>query len=149
MLKGFKEFIMRGNVIDLAVAVVIGTAFTAIVSALVDGLLNPALGALFNADSLATAWIVEIPTLTGDKPAELKFGLLVAAVIQFLLVAAAVYFALVFPINKLRERAEAKRKAGAPEEEVPPTELDLLTELRDLLSRTEGSPGDRGSHAAQ
>ncbi len=149
MLKGFKEFIMRGNVIDLAVAVVIGTAFTAIVSALVDGLLNPALGALFNADSLATAWVVEIPTLTGGAPAELKFGLLVAAVIQFLLVAAAVFFALVLPINKLRERAEAKRQAGATEEEVPPTELDLLTEIRDLLAKSETGPGEHGSHAAR
>jgi len=104
MLKGFKEFIMRGNVIDLAVAVVIGAAFTAIVNALVEGLLNPALGALFNAENLKSAWIVEIPTLSGGT-AQLAFGAVAAAIIQFLLVAAAVYFALVLPVNKLKERA--------------------------------------------
>ena len=147
MLKGFKEFIMRGNVIDLAVAVVIGAAFTSIVNSLVEGLLNPALGALFNADNLKTAWIVEIPSLSGDEPAKLLFGAVIAAVIQFLLVAAAVYFALVLPVNKLKEHAEARRKAGVTED-TPVTELDLLTEIRDLLSRTESSPGDRGSHAA-
>ena len=134
MFKGFKEFIMRGNVIDLAVAVVIGAAFTAIVNALVEGLLNPALGALFNAENLKSAWAVDIPTLSGGT-ATLMFGALVAAVIQFLLVAAAVYFALVLPVNKLKERAEAKRKAGASDEEVPPDELQLLTEIRDLLAK--------------
>ena len=133
MVKGFKEFIMRGNVIDLAVAVVIGAAFTAIVNALVAGILNPALGALFNAENLNTAWVVTIPTLSGGE-AKLMFGALVAAAIQFILVAAAVYFALVMPVNKLKERAEAKRKAGASDEEVPPDELQLLTEIRDLLA---------------
>lgn len=147
MLKGFKEFIMRGNVIDLAVAVVIGAAFTAIVNALVEGLLNPALGALFNADSLKTAWVLEIPTLSGGEPAKLMFGAVLAAVIQFLLVAAAVYFALVMPVNKLKERAEARREAGQPKPEDPITELDLLTEIRDLLAKTEGS--SPGSHAAK
>jgi large conductance mechanosensitive channel len=148
MLKGFKEFIMRGNVIDLAVAVVIGAAFTAIVNSLVESLLNPALGALFSADSLKTAWVVEIPSLAGGPPAELAFGAVVAAVIQFLLVAAAVYFALVLPVNKLKSRAEAKREAGQPDPETPVTELDLLTEIRDLLARTESS-GEHGSHAAK
>jgi|SRR5690554_3748929 len=146
MLKGFKEFIMRGNVIDLAVAVVIGAAFTAIVNALVEGLLNPALGALFNAENLKTAWILEIPTLSGGT-AELMFGAVLAAVIQFLLVAAAVYFALVLPVNRLKERAEARREAGQPKPEDPITELDLLTEIRDLLAKTESS--SPGSHAAK
>ncbi len=146
MLKGFKEFIMRGNVIDLAVAVVVGTAFTAVVNALVEAILNPALGALFNAEDLKTAWPVEIPTVDGGV-AVLAFGALVAAVIQFLLVAAAVYFALVLPINKLKERADAKRKAGASEEDVPPTELELLAQIRDLLAKTEAANGGPGKHA--
>ena len=133
MIRRFKEFIMRGNVIDLAVAVVIGAAFTAIVNALVEGIFNPALGALFNAENLDKAWIVSIPTLSGGK-ADIMFGAVVAAAIQFLLVAAAVYFALVMPVNKLKERAEAKRKAGATDEEVAPDELQLLTEIRDLLA---------------
>lgn len=133
MFKGFKEFIMRGNVIDLAVAVVIGAAFTAIVNALVEGIFNPALGALFNAENLDQAWIVTIPTLSGGE-AKIMFGAVVAATIQFLLVAAAVYFALVLPVNKLKARSEAKRKAGAPDSEVKPDELQLLTEIRDLLA---------------
>lgn len=148
MFRGFKEFILRGNVIDLAVAVVIGAAFTAIINALVEGLLNPALGALFNADNLKAAWIVEIPSLSGGDPAKLTFGAVAAAVIQFLLVAAAVYFALVLPVNKLKERAEAKRNAGQPDPEAPVTELDLLTQIRDLLARTEGVAGD-GAHVAK
>ena len=134
MFTGFKEFIMRGNVIDLAVAVVIGAAFTAIVNALVTGIFNPALGALFNAENLDKAWIVSIPTVSGGS-AEILFGAVVAAVIQFVLVAAAVYFALVLPINRMKARAEAKRNAGAPEAEVPPTELQLLADIRDLLAK--------------
>ena len=141
MFKGFKEFVMRGNVIDLAVAVVIGTAFTAIVGVLVDGVINPALGALFNTEDLSKSLIVTIPTLSGGT-AKILFGALIGAAIQFLLVAAAVYFALVMPINRLKERAEAKRKAGASDEEVPPDELQLLTEIRDLLAK----PVAEGKH---
>lgn len=148
MLKGFKEFIMRGNVIDLAVAVVIGAAFTAVINALVEGLLNPALGALFSADNLKTAWIVDIPSLSGGKPAQLMFGALVAAVIQFLLVAAAVYFALVMPINHLKRRAEEKRQAGASDAEVPPDELQLLAEIRDLLANKPTEAAGEGKHTA-
>ena len=67
MLKGFKEFILRGNVIELAVAVVIGAAFTAIVTSIVESLINPAIGALFNAESLAQSLVVVIPTTTGGE----------------------------------------------------------------------------------
>lgn len=134
-MKGFKEFIMRGNVIDLAVAVVIGAAFTGIVTALVEGIFNPAIGALFNAGSLKELWVVSIPTSEGGT-ANLAFGAVIAALIQFLLVAAVVYFVLVMPINHLRKVAEAKRAAGASDEEVPPTELDVLTEIRDLLAKS-------------
>ncbi|MHA6670289.1 large conductance mechanosensitive channel protein MscL [Homoserinimonas sp. A447] len=148
MLKGFKEFIMRGNVIDLAVAFVVGLAFTAVVNALVEQLINPLIGALFSADNLKDTLIVTVPTLAGGE-AKLYFGAVIAAIIQFLLVAAAVYFALVMPMNYLKRRAEEKRAAGASEEEVPPTELDLLAEIRDLLAKTESGPGERGTHAAQ
>lgn len=130
-MKGFKDFILRGNVIDLAVAVVIGTAFTAIVTKIVDAVINPAIGALFNASSLDTTWIVEIPSLT-EEPAKLAFGAVVGAVINFLIVAAVVYFVLVLPINKLRERQAARK--GIAEEEAGPTETQLLAEIRDLLA---------------
>ncbi len=142
VIHGFKNFIMRGNVIDLAVAVVIGAAFTAIVNALVTGIFNPALGALFNAENLDKAWVVSIPTLSGGT-AKIMFGAVAAAVIQFVLVAAAVYFALVMPVNRLKARAEAKRKAGASDEEVKPDELQLLTEIRDLLAASRGATPER------
>jgi large conductance mechanosensitive channel len=137
MLNGFKEFILRGNVIDLAVAVVIGTAFSAIVTAIVSSVFNPAIGALFDAESLSTAFAVEIPTTSG-KTATIVFGAVIAAVIQFLLVALVVYFALIVPINFLKKRAFQKKEAGIPavKEDTPPTELELLAEIRDLLAKT-------------
>jgi large conductance mechanosensitive channel len=136
-VKGFREFILRGNVIDLAVAVVIGAAFTAIVTAIVSGILNPALGALFNAESLNDAFDVVIPTVDGGE-ATIKFGMAVAALIQFLLVAAVVYFALILPINYLGRVSFQKKKdqiaAGVEDPEVAPTEVELLIEIRNLLA---------------
>ena len=130
MISGFKEFIMRGNVIELAVAVVIGAAFTAVVNAIVDGIFNPLIAAIFNADTLKNSMTIPL----GD--AELSFGLVLAALIQFLLVAAVVYFAFVMPLNKLKENQARRRQAGVPldPKKNPVTDLDLLTEIRDLLA---------------
>ncbi len=132
MIKGFKEFILRGNVIDLAVAVVIGAAFTGIVNAIVGSVLNPAIGALFNAESLATALPVEIPTTSGGT-STMYFGAVIGAIIQFLLVAVVVYFALIVPINYLK-RVSFRKKDEAKDDPAPPTELELLAEIRDLLA---------------
>jgi len=131
MIQGFKEFILRGNVIDLAVAVVIGAAFTGVVTALVDSFFNPLIGALFNADSLSTAFALEIPTTSGGTSV-IAFGAIIAAVINFLIIAIVVYFVFVLPINTAKKHAES-RKPKAPEEE-PVTEKELLTEIRDLLA---------------
>lgn len=128
MIQGFKEFIMRGNVIDLAVAVVIGAAFTAVVTAIVEGIFNPLIAAIFNAEDLAGAMVVQIGNAT------MSFGLVLAAIINFLLIAAVVYFVFVLPINKMKEAQERRRKAGVVEEDAPASELDLLTEIRDLLA---------------
>lgn len=135
MLKGFKEFVLRGNVIDLAVAVVIGAAFTGIVNAIVGSVFNPLIGALFDAESLATALPVTIPTASGE-PATMYFGAVIAAVIQFLLVAVVVYFALIVPINYLKRLSFARRTRpeAAEEKPAPPTELELLAQIRDLLA---------------
>ncbi|TAM66198.1 MAG: large conductance mechanosensitive channel protein MscL [Microbacteriaceae bacterium] len=134
MLKGFKEFIMRGNVMDLAVAVVIGAAFTAVIGAVVTGIINPLIGAVFNAKDLNSILILSIPTVSGGH-AELLFGSFLAALIQFIIVAAVVYFAVLVPVNHLLKRVAARRKAGVVEEEdTPPTELDLLVQIRDLLA---------------
>lgn len=144
-MKGFREFILRGNVIDLAVAVVIGTAFTAIVTSLVTNIFNPLIGALFNANNLTKTLIVSIPTTSGTS-AKLMFGAVLAAAINFVIVAAVVYFCLVLPINALLKRAFARQKAAADATpaNVPPTETELLIQIRDLLS---GSPSAEGDHA--
>lgn len=146
MFKGFKEFILRGNVIDLAVAVVIGAAFSAVVTSLVNSVFNPAIGALFNSESLKTLLPVEIPTTSGGV-AVLQFGEVIAAVIQFLLVAVVVYFVVIVPINYLSKVAFSRRAKEQAEEEAkpaPPTELELLAQIRDLLAATEA--GNHGKH---
>lgn len=130
-MKGFRDFVLRGNVIDLAVAVVIGAAFTAIVNSIVTAVINPAIGALFDAETLNEALPVEIPTTSGGT-ATLYFGAVIGAAINFVIVAAVVYFVLVLPVNKLRERQAAKK--GIVAEEAGPTETQLLAEIRDLLA---------------
>jgi len=140
MLKGFREFIVRGNVIDLAVAVVIGAAFTAVVTAIVTAVINPLIGALFNAESLNTALPVVIPTMSGGESV-MYFGAVIGAVLNFLIVAAVVYFALVMPINHLKRQAEQRRRAGEPvvDDAAAPTEIELLAEIRDLLAKRDGA----------
>jgi large conductance mechanosensitive channel len=137
VIKGFREFILRGNVIDLAVAVVIGTAFTNIVNTIVMGILNPAIGALFSTKSLATSLPVTVPPiLHGGTPAHIYFGALLGAIIQFVLVAVVVYFALVVPINYVKNKAAERKAKGQPPVDAPITELDLLTDIRDLLEKS-------------
>ena len=142
MLKGFREFILRGNVIDLAVAVVIGAAFTAIVTGLVTGIFNPIIALIFDSSDLAKAGLT-LREASGSKPAIiLSWGTVIAAVIQFVLVAVVVYFALIVPMNYAK-RIQLRKQ---PAEEQPPvpalTELELLTQIRDLLQaeRTPTSP---------
>ncbi|MGB3375537.1 MAG: large conductance mechanosensitive channel protein MscL [Microbacterium sp.] len=125
MLKGFKEFIAQGNVIDLAVAVVIGTAFSAVVSVIVDRLVNPIIGLLFQADSL-----------DGVKVGVIGIGAIIGAIINFLAVALVVYFVFVLPMNKYKERQAAKNPAV--DEETLPTEQELLIEIRDALRKNAG-----------
>jgi large conductance mechanosensitive channel len=138
MIKGFREFILRGNVIDLAVAVVIGAAFTAVVNSIVTNIFNPVIGAIFNAESLNDSLVVQI----GD--AKILFGAVLGAIIQFLIVAVVVYFVFVLPINHLKKMAFSLKKTPAESlqettEELPPTETELLIEIRDLLKQ--GRPG--------
>lgn len=130
MFKGFKEFLLRGNVIDLAVAVVIGAAFNAVVEKVVATLINPLIGLLFAADSLDDALKVGLPN--GDS---IAFGALIGAIINFLIVAAVVYFVFVLPMNELRKRTTK------PEDEAPtgPSEQELLADIRDLLKQQSGA----------
>jgi large conductance mechanosensitive channel len=137
MFKGFKEFILRGNVIDLAVAVVIGAAFTAIVTGLVEGIFNPVIALLFDANDLNSAGITLRPESSAgaDDAIVLAWGRVISALIQFLLVATVVYFALIVPMNYLRKNPFGRAKKDEPtvEAEKIPTEQELLTEIRDLL----------------
>ena len=132
MINGFKEFILRGNVIDLAVAVVIGAAFTAIVNALVEGFINPLIGVVFQVGDLS-AWVWPVPTLSGGT-STFAIGAIVGAIINFLAVAVIVYFVFVAPMNHFKERAAAKQ--GVTEEpEALPSEAELLVQIRDLLEK--------------
>ncbi|MBE0008819.1 MULTISPECIES: large conductance mechanosensitive channel protein MscL [unclassified Arthrobacter] len=127
MLNGFKTFIMKGNVVDLAVAVVLGSAFGAVVTALVDSVLMPLISALVgspNFDDFAKV------TINGN---DILFGVLLTALVNFLLVAAAVYFVIVLPMNKMIERRN--RSLGIVEEEpAADPQIALLTEIRDSLA---------------
>ncbi|GAA2793617.1 large conductance mechanosensitive channel protein MscL [Kribbella solani] len=124
MLKGFKEFVMRGNVIDLAVAVVIGAAFGKIVSALVDNLINPLIAAIFGKTDISGVWNFKL------NGAEFKIGAILQEALIFLFTAAAVYFFIVLPMNKLAER---RKRGQEPEPEPLTADQELLTEIRDLL----------------
>lgn len=126
MIKGFKEFIMKGNVVDLAVAVVIGGAFGTVIDALVKNVLMPLISALVgspNFDSFAQL------TINGNN---IQFGVLLTALVNFLLVAAAVYFVIVVPMNHMIARRNAKLGIKEEEAAVDPQIL-LLTEIRDSL----------------
>ncbi|UOV99844.1 large conductance mechanosensitive channel protein MscL [Agrococcus sp. SCSIO52902] len=126
-MEGFKKFLMRGNVVELAVAVVIGTAFTAIVTAFTEAIISPLLTMAFDADELAGATI-----------GPFKIGLLIAAIINFLVIAAVVYFALVLPMTKLKEHQDRRR--GVSPEEPAETDVDVLQDIRELL-RAQQAPG--------
>ncbi|MFI6868298.1 large conductance mechanosensitive channel protein MscL [Nocardia sp. NPDC050406] len=123
MLKGFKEFLLRGNVIDLAVAVVMGTAFVAIVTAFSNGVINPLLAVFGGTSELGLGF-----QLVADKPATfIAIGPIITAALNFLIIAALLYFIVMVPANK------AKKRWGTTEAAVL-TEVELLAEIRDLLA---------------
>lgn len=135
MIQGFKNFISRGNAIDLAVGVIIGGAFAMVVDALVDKVINPLIAGLVGKPDFDDLWAFPVGSATVQP------GAILTALINFLLVALALYFFLVVPMNKLAER----RSSGAAEDAPAPSEeVQLLTEIRDLLASpaggTEGVP---------
>ena len=148
VLKGFKDFVLRGNVVDLAVAVVIGAAFTAVVNAFAADFLTPLIGLIGGGGKFGGQL-----TLAGQT---FKWGAFISQVITFVLTAAVVHFLIVVPMHTLVER----RRRGEEPGPVQPTELQLLTEIRDLLraqqvgvARPDGAdpatPGPAGITAAQ
>jgi large conductance mechanosensitive channel len=130
MLKGFKEFVLRGNVVELAVAVVIGAAFGAIVTAFTDGIVKPLVNAVTPAESPGLG----ITVVPGKGSTYIDFASVVTAAINFVIVAAVVYFVIVAPLARLQER---RKRAAEPAAAVP-TDVELLTEIRDLLRAQQG-----------
>jgi large conductance mechanosensitive channel len=119
MIKEFRDFIFRGNIVDLAVAVVIGAAFGAIVTSLVSDIITPLLG-IFGIPDFST-WVIQV----GD--AEMRIGAFLNTLISFVTIAAAIFFLVIKPMNRLMPKKE-EAPAG-------PSEVDLLTEIRDELRK--------------
>lgn len=132
MLKGFKDFIMRGNVIDLSVGVVIGAAFTALVTAFTDAFLKPLIN-MIGANGGAIGGATKIPGINPEngQPNAITWGAFISAVVAFLMTAAVVYFLVVLPMNKFAERFKKNQEAPAPA--LPTEEIQLLREIRDAL----------------
>lgn len=128
MIQGFKAFIMRGNVVDLAVAVVIGAAFGAVVTSFTDKIIQPLIAAIGGGGSIGLG--IQLGT-AGNAKTFIDFGALITAFINFLLVAAVVYFLVVVPMQKVAERRKAPEEPAAPP--APPEDVVLLGEIRDLL----------------
>ncbi|PYG99552.1 large conductance mechanosensitive channel protein MscL [Arthrobacter stackebrandtii] len=126
MLKGFRDFIMKGNVVDLAVAVVIGAAFGAVVNSFVENILMPLIAALVGSPNFDSFAVLSI------NGVDVKFGMFLTVLVNFILVAAAIYFVVVVPMNHIIARRNAKLGIKEEEPAVDP-QIELLTEIRDAL----------------
>ena len=129
MLKGFKDFLMRGNVIDLAVAVVVGSAFTAMVTAFTTNIIKPVIAAAGGGKVTG----LSIQLRAGNQASIIDFATAINAFITFFITAAVVYFLFVVPMKRIQSRRKK-------DEVTKPTDLELLTEIRDLLRRQQGLP---------
>ncbi len=126
MLSDFKKFLMRGNVVDLAVAVVIGTAFTAIVTSIVEGMVTPLVGMIISRDFSEMTFTI--------NDSVFSYGAVINAVLYFVSVAAVVFFAIVRPMQALAAR-RAAGQVEEPDTPAPSDEAVLLREIRDLLAQ--------------
>ncbi|ONI90618.1 mechanosensitive ion channel protein MscL [Actinosynnema sp. ALI-1.44] len=139
MLKGFKDFIMRGNVLELAVAVVMGTAFTAVVTSVVNSILNPLIASIGGSNVTGLSWTI----VDGNAKSTMDFAAVITAIINFILIAAVVYFVLVLPMKKIQERRKRGEEPGPAE----PTQTEVLMEIRDLLRSQQQPPQSRPGQA--
>ena len=141
MLKGFREFILRGNVVDLAIAVVIGTAFAAVVNIFVSSIVKPIVSAAGGSNTNGLGFSLKhtagVPHGSAadalGKSTFVDISAIINAVIVFVITAAVVYFVFVLPLNRLAERRAAKLAAGEPDPEPKPEDVLLLEQIRDLL----------------
>ena len=132
MFKEFKEFIARGNVMDLAVGIIIGAAFTAIVNSMVEDLINPILGLIIGGVDFSD-FVLRFGE--GDYAATIRYGAFITSVINFLIIAWVV-FLLVKAVNRARTMVETPAEAEAAP--AGPTQEELLVQIRDLLAKQQG-----------
>lgn len=130
MLNGFKDFISKGNVIDLAVGVIIGGAFSTVINALVESVIMPAISMLIGSPNFDSFLVF----------GQVKVGVFLTAVVNFLIIAAALYFCIVMPINKMNE-ARARKLGLEDEEPAVDPQVALLTEIRDSLVAGKNATG--------
>ena len=130
MLQGFKDFILRGNVIELAVAVVVGSTFQAVVDTFVSAIVTPIINAAGSPESSGLGFSLRSDTAEMAQNTFINFSTIINALIVFIITAAVVYFIFVLPMNKLSER---RKKGVEPEPEAPSEEIILLQEIRDEL----------------
>ena len=130
MIKGFKNFLMRGNVVDLAVAVVVGAAFTAVVQTLVGNIIKPLLNVFGGPQSSGLSFSLKHGSPAIEKATTVDVSAMINAVITFLITAAVVYFLIVMPMNAIAER---RKRGQEPEPKAPAEDILLLQEIRDLL----------------
>ncbi|MFH8990878.1 large conductance mechanosensitive channel protein MscL [Streptomyces sp. NPDC017940] len=148
--QGFKAFLMRGNVIDLAVAVVIGAAFTNIVNSVVKGVINPLVGAFGTKDLDHYSSCLKAPCVVKNGEAQsgipIMWGSVLSATLSFVITAAVVYFLMVMPMAKYLAKQTARRQAKEGTKEVIEiSELEVLKEIRDVLVAQRGTgPGTTG-----
>jgi large conductance mechanosensitive channel len=134
VLKGFRNFILRGNVVDLAVGIVIGAAFTTVITQFTGSFLKPLIAVAGGGNDKTIGGRFTVNGQIFD------WGAFINAVITFLITAAALYFLVVFPMNKLAER---RKRGEEPPPEAPSEEVKLLTEIRDALVRGSNAPSQR------
>lgn len=132
MLKGFKDFLLRGNVVELAVAVVIGVAFNSVVTAFTDNIINPIIAAMGGSNIHGLAFQI----VPGNPQSVVNLGKVLSAAINFMLIATVVYFLFVLPFKVVEERRKRGEEPGPSE----PTDVELLKEIRDLLASRQPRP---------
>jgi large conductance mechanosensitive channel len=128
MIKGFKDFLLRGNVVDLAVAFVIGAAFALVISTFTDKIIQPIINSIGGRDSLGLGFFIR----DNDAKTFVDIGALITALLNFVIVAAAVYFVVVVPVTRLMER---RNRGEEPPVEAPTEDIVLLREIRDSLQQ--------------
>ena len=126
MIKGFKDFLLRGNVVDFAVAVVIGAAFALVITTFTEKVIQPIINSIGGRDSLGLGFTIR----SGDDKTFVDIGALITALINFAIVAAAVYFIVVVPVTRLMQRRD---RGEEPPVESPTEDIVLLREIRDAL----------------